>query len=201
MPNPASEFSIPQKVAALMAGFDRPWMVAGGWAADLFLQEITRTHGDIEIAIFRPDQLRLQAYLSGWNLMKVIPGEGKKPAAWGEGEYLKMPIHEIHAFSDNNDPSELEILFNEVSDNKWIFRRKPTISLPLANSIMKTANGLPFLSPEIILLYKAKNPSFKDEADFHRLYPRLDPSRQLWLRAAVETCYPEHRWLSLLGPV
>lgn len=46
-----------QSVASLMSGFNNSWGIAGGWAIDLFIGKETREHKDIEIAIFRKDQL------------------------------------------------------------------------------------------------------------------------------------------------
>jgi hypothetical protein len=54
-----------------MRGFEPDWFVAGGWAIDLFLEKTTRPHEDIEIAIFRKNQLALQDYLDGWLLKKA----------------------------------------------------------------------------------------------------------------------------------
>ncbi|HEY8562140.1 MAG TPA: hypothetical protein VIL74_17330 [Pyrinomonadaceae bacterium] len=40
-------------VRCSMRGFEPDWFIAGGRAIDLFLGGTTRTHADIEIAIFR----------------------------------------------------------------------------------------------------------------------------------------------------
>jgi len=57
-------FEEPMNVLDRMGKFDRPWFIAGGWAVDLFLGRVTRSHKDIEIAIVRADQGALRAYLS-----------------------------------------------------------------------------------------------------------------------------------------
>src|SRR3989304_4624999 len=53
---------------------------------------------------------------------------------------------------------ELEILLNEGEGPRWRFRRDPRITRPLALAGMRTADGVPFLAPEIVLPYKAKEP-------------------------------------------
>ncbi len=58
----------------------------------------------------------------------------------------------------------------------------------------------PVLAPEIVLLYKAKSPAAKDEADFRASYPALDEPRRRWLLAALELCHPANPWLHLLSP-
>src|SRR5882724_11829263 len=41
----------PAEMAARLSGVTAPWYVAAGWAIDLFLGEVTRPHGDIEIGV------------------------------------------------------------------------------------------------------------------------------------------------------
>lgn len=40
--------------------FTAPWIIAGGWAIDLFLKKQTRQHSDVDILVDRKDQLALQ---------------------------------------------------------------------------------------------------------------------------------------------
>lgn len=49
-----------QSITSLMAGFNKTWGIAGGWAIDLFIGKETREHKDIEIAVFRKNQLYLK---------------------------------------------------------------------------------------------------------------------------------------------
>jgi hypothetical protein len=42
-----------------MAGYRRPWWVAGGWALDLVLGRKTRPHADLEISMLTGDQQAL----------------------------------------------------------------------------------------------------------------------------------------------
>ena len=80
----------------------------------------------------------------------------------------------------------------------WVFRRDPRIRRPLAEAIEADAAGIPYLAPEIVLLFKAKAARDKDEADFARVLPRLAPHRVAWLREALELVQPEHDWLGRL---
>jgi hypothetical protein len=41
------------------------------------------------------------------------------------------------------------------------------------------------ISPEIQLLYKAKDPRPRDQTDFKRIVPQLDPGARAWLRDAL----------------
>jgi len=56
-------------------------------------------------------------------------------------------------------------------------------------------DGVPFLRPEIVLLYKAGEPSPKNDTDFEAVHKVLSENARSWLRRALELCDPSHRWL------
>ena len=80
----------------------------------------------------------------------------------------------------------------------WIFRRDPRIRLKAASLRSRTADGIPYLQPEVVLLFKAKAVHPKDEMDFAAVLPHLESSRRLWLRDALTLVHPEHPWLESL---
>jgi hypothetical protein len=117
-----SDFIEPKAVRGLLDALECDWGIAGGWAIDLFLDRITRKHQDIEIAIFRENQLVLQQYLSsrGWFLEYVHHGE---MFPWPIGQNLALPVHEIWCRNPNGPPRDLEVLLNERDAGVFIFRR------------------------------------------------------------------------------
>lgn len=188
-------FRPPARVQVLMRGFAPDWFIAGGWALDLFLGRETRAHRDIEIAIFRQDQLALQDHLRDWNLQIAADGQ---LTAWKRGEFLEPPLHAIHCFSARRELPFLEVLFNESANGVWQFRRRPAITKPLAELFLTNDSGIRFLCPEVVLLYKSKNPRAADEQDFSAAVGSLRAESKNWLRAALAVCHPNHPWLSRL---
>jgi hypothetical protein len=186
----------PDEVAAavthLMGGFGRLWCLAGGWALDLFLGGVTRAHGDVELAIFREDQSRLHGHFNGWRFTTSL---NRVRTPWLDGEVLELPIHEIHAYSADEPPTSIEFLLNERDQDNWVYRRDRTIVLPLERAVLSTAFGVDVLSPEIVLLFKSKQPRPKDEADFETALPRLDDDQISWLCSALRTSDPAHPWI------
>lgn len=180
------------KVAALMRGFKFEWCVAGGWAIDLFLERETRPHDDIEIAIFRRDQISMQKHLDGWLLRKA---ENYQLSSWKKGEFLELPIHEIRCFDKTSESSQLEVLLNETDGENWVFRRNRSVTKPLSEFYLTSKSGVKFLCPEIVLLYKSKSPRPKDEQDFQKTVSHLNSASKEWLKNAFLICYAEHRWL------
>ena len=188
-------FDLPLNVAAILADFKFDWFIAGGWAIDLYVGKETRFHNDVEIAIFREEQLFLQNYLSDWNLRKVA---GKALTSWIKGEFLETPIHEIHCFNQTATPQNLEVLLNERSGSNWVYRRNQSITKLLTECYLLSNNNIRFLCPEIVLLYKSKNPREKDAQDFELVSARLETERKNWLKNALTICHPEHDWLRKL---
>jgi len=76
-------------------------------------------------------------------------------------------------------------MLDEADGDTWVFRRQPTVRRPLTEVIRRTPDGIPYLSPEIQLLYKAKLPREKDQEDFARVVPQLSPEERIWLRDAL----------------
>jgi hypothetical protein len=72
--------------------------------------------------------------------------------------------------------------------------------LPYDRVIERTADGIPYGRPEIILLFKAKPARPKDDDDFAAVLPRLDTARRSWLAEAIDLVHPGHRWLAELDP-
>lgn len=181
-------------IKTVMSDFNKDWFFAGGWAIDIFLGKETRDHPDIEIGIFREDQIELKQVLDNWEFKKVVKGEF---ISWNN-EFLELPVHEIHAINNMNK-QELEILLNEFDADNWRFRRDLRISYPLQSAIKYSKVGLPYLAPEIVLLYKVRNTREKDHKDFLSVKDNLNFKQQNWLRQAMKIHEPKHEWIHLLG--
>jgi hypothetical protein len=91
-------------------------------------------------------------------------------------------------------------VFREPADgDTWMCRRDESIRLPYDRVIERTADGLPYLRPEIVLLFKAKHTRPKDDEDFAVVLPRLSAERRAWLADALRLVHPGHRWLGQLS--
>jgi hypothetical protein len=182
-------------VACLMGEFARSWFFVGGWAIDLFLGAVTREHNYVDIGIYRSAQSLLRLWLQDWELSKVSEGNS---SPWQPGEWLDPPIHEIHASAEFGPIRKLEVLFQEEAQEQWIFRRNKSVAALKREILLTTNEGIPYLSPEIVLLYKAKQLRKKDECDFESVCGRLSDRQRGWLRNALDICHPNHIWLCRL---
>jgi hypothetical protein len=189
----------PRRVATLLRDFAPLWGICGGWAIDLFLNRVTRSHGDVDVAILRGDQKAMQTYLEahGWTLEKAIAGD---LIPWMAHERIELPVHTIWCRNPAHTPDFLEILFNEAAGDLFLFRRDPAIRLPLRRAFITARSGLPILAPEVALLYKSNSPDLpKNAADFHHALPRLSAEQRVWLATALRRTNPAHPWLAKMG--
>jgi hypothetical protein len=90
-----------------------------------------------------------------------------------------------------------EFLRNEHTEQNWIFRGDEAVTRPLAE-VGAEHDGVPFLRPEIVLLYKASELSPKNDADFAAVRPQLSQTASRWLREALEVVDPRHPWVPRL---
>jgi hypothetical protein len=68
-------------------------------------------------------------------------------------------------------PAMPGFLLEQSTTSRWVFRRYPVVTRPLAQVATTTSDGVAVLRPEIALLFKAKATRFKDQGDFDRVSP------------------------------
>jgi hypothetical protein len=186
----------PADLARLLSGLGAPWWICGGWALDLFLRRETRRHDDLDVAVLRRDQPALFRHMRAWDLRYATPEHTLEP--W-DGQHLEPPIHGIWARRSNEAtaPWTCEFLLNEHTDRDWIFPRNEAVTRSL-DEVGAERDGVPFLCPEIALLYKASEQSPKNEADFAAVRPHLTQTASLWLRQSLGVIDPRHPWVPQL---
>jgi aminoglycoside-2''-adenylyltransferase len=185
----------PQQAACELAGIDVPWCVVGGFAIDLFLGEPTRSHEDLEISIPRAAFAALRQQLSAFKFHTV-----------GKGQVRTLPPDALPGIETNQNwvldaaanVWRMDVMLGPGDSDTWIFRRDERIRAP-RRQMVSTRDGVPFLNPEGVLLYKAKAQRPKDEQDFAAVRPRLDPQATTWLREALLLVHPEHAWIHALA--
>ena len=168
------------------------WWIAGGHALELFLGRSIRDHADVDVLVLRSEQMLVQTHLVGWDLRVAHSGRLRP---WRAGEQLELPQHAVWARRDLNGAWQLELVFGEDVAGAWHYRRNPRISVPLDELGSSDARGIPYLRPELILLFKAQAPRKRDELDFEAVLPALVGTA----RAQLARWLPSgHQWLARL---
>ncbi|MEV6304260.1 hypothetical protein AB0M02_32975 [Actinoplanes sp. NPDC051861] len=184
----------PGEVARRLAGAEVPWYVAAGWALDLFRGGQSRTHHDIEVGVPAGRFAEIRSRFPG--LVFDAVGDGRiREAASAED------LAETHQ-TWLRDPATGDYLldvFREPHDGPtWICRRDPSLRLPYASIIHHTPDGIPYLIPELVLLFKAKATRPKDQADFEGVLPLLSAAQRSALAGWLTRVHPAHAWLAAL---
>jgi len=189
--------SISQTVE-LMTGLEVPWWIAGGWAIDLFLNRSTRDHADIDVLVRRTDQVSVSLHFSklGWELWEVDRPGHLRPLKLDET--VRSTVHDVWCRPDRRSMWALQLMLAESDGDQWIYRRDSEVTLPLSEVGFHTADGVPYLAPQIELLFKSKSPRPQDEADFNLTAPELPTTARRWLASAIRRTDPTHPWLSRL---
>lgn len=173
-----------------------PWYVAAGWAIELFLGERRREHEDLELGVPAARFSELLPALSGLDFHVVTAGTAVPLAEAGE---LLESTHQTWGLDRAANRWRVD-LFREPSEGAtWVCRRDETIRLPYDRVIEHTGDGIPYLRPELVLLFKAKHARPKDEVDFAAVVPRLTDGRRAQLAEWLALVHPGHFWLADLS--
>lgn len=185
----------PREVAAVMRGFRRPWWIAGGYAIDALCGQGRREHGDIDIGLFAADQVAVRTHLRGWDPHAADPPGTLRP--WAEEEALPAEVHDIWVRRDEADAWRFQLMLNPRDGDDWVYRRDSRIRRPIGDLVW-WREGIPYLAPEIQLLFKSKGAREKDRQDFEDALPLLEREQRQWLAAALGVASPGHEWLERL---
>ncbi|MEZ5549376.1 MAG: amino acid transporter [Pseudomonadales bacterium] len=185
----------PRQVSRILGSATPVWCVVGGWAIDLWLGRVTRPHSDIEIAAPRSDFVELRRFFEpGYRLYAVGDGE-----SFGLDGNQPMPSekHQCWIADSTAGRWRLDLMLEPGDSQTWVCRRDERIKEPRGRMIDRS-DGIPFLKPEGVLLYKAKAHRAKDQADFESCLPHLSPAARSWLATYLSLVQPGHQWLDAL---
>jgi hypothetical protein len=185
--------STPADAAELLAGFEHPWWVAGGWAIQAFTA-VERPHEDLDVSIFRRDVAAFRAKVKDryhlWSnaggMLRPMTDERPDPIEDGDQIWLRE-----HALA----PWRYDIVLNPDRDGRWVFRRDPALDFELDEVTWVAPDGIRYITPEMALAYKARQLRPKDQRDLAVTLPLLSSGRRAWLRDMVAHLHPGHHWL------
>jgi Aminoglycoside-2''-adenylyltransferase len=187
----------PAEVARRLADVRTRWYVVAGWSIDLHLGTQTRPHDDIEIGVPREGFASVRSALGAFDcdvVGSVVDGEQ------GRRWPLESPAFDEHFqtwFRDRASGTyHLDVFRDPHDGDTWLCRRDTSIRLPYDDLVLRTDAGIPYMAPEVVLLFKAKGNRPKDRVDLAAVLPSLSPRQLTWLRGAVATVHPGHPWLT-----
>lgn len=195
------------------------WFLIGGWALDLFVGKKLREHKDIEISIWRDEAHLLFEYFKT-NSVELVTGNSRYQYIKSTSEIDNRGHLIIRDIQQSNVKINLEIFITDRRDNLWIFRKQSSLRFSIEEVIFEYAQGVKYLAPHFILLYKAwffphleviikdlpiteKNYILKcwetDCHDFQKIWPLLNLNQKKVLQHLLQTHTPGIPWLKTMA--
>lgn len=172
------------------------WWTAGGYALELHTARSWRTHADIDISICGSDTGPLRSYLAEWDIYVAADGV---LTPW-DGQLLDPAKHQNNLWcrETTDGPWRFDVPVGDGDATEWIYRRDRKIRLPWNEAVISAPNGVPYLTPELALLFKSKNLRAKDTLDARETIPTLG---LVHLRRLKLLQNADHHWQRLLADI
>jgi hypothetical protein len=186
----------PPTFAREMEGFDRPWWVVGGWAIEA-ATGYRREHEDTDVSLLACDVPAFVEFMRGrWHVWNNVGGVlhplGDRWAT------VDDPASQLWVRANAAAPWIVDIPLTPDDDGKWTHKFLPDHVDEVENVTWVADDGIRYLLPEIVLVYKARLRREKDEPDFDATLPTLADDRRARMRDALVSLVPDHHWLDRL---
>jgi hypothetical protein len=186
----------PAELQPEMAGFNRPWWVVGGWAIEA-ATGFQREHEDTDISILCCDVPAFVAYMSGrWHVWNNV--DGVLHPLGDRWMTVDEPDSQLWLRANAASPWIVDVPLTPDRDGLWTNKRIPAHVAPVREVTWAGSDGIRYLHPEIVLLFKARLHREKDDHDFGAALPVLSEEPRSWLRKALADIAPDHPWLARL---
>ncbi|MDN5855717.1 MAG: hypothetical protein L0K86_23320 [Actinomycetia bacterium] len=186
----------PAEVAAELDGLPCPWWIVGGWAIEA-ATGYQREHEDTDISILSGDVPTFVEHLRDrWHIWNNVGGIlhplGDR---WPD---VEEPQSQLWLRASAASSWVLDVPLTPSDDGLWTNKRLPDHVAPIDDVTWVADDGIRYLRPEIVLVYKAALRRPKDDPDFDATLPILTAERRAWMRHALSTIAPDHHWLDKL---
>lgn len=184
----------PVDAVALFEGAPFRWWIGGGRALELHLQQTWRFHDDLDVGVCRYQAPAVYAWLSKWDLHIAAAG---RLSPW-DGRHLDADRSENNVWVRSSPGSSwrFDVTIGDGTEAQWIYRRNPRIRRSWNRAVPTTDNGVPYLAPDLQLLFKSTAGRPKDALDAAKVIPALDSDEVAFLDRHLP---PAHPWRRLLG--
>ena len=209
-----------KETAELLSAGGFEYQFCAGQAIDLFLGRETRVHGDIDICAYWSERNDIIRYMQsqGFEVYEMLGGgRAHKITDLAVQMYQKRnifcvkddcPLMKLYPLDENDccwleffhigqtELNFIEFLFNDRSETHFEYARDREIKRAIDKAIL-SRDGIPYLAPEICLLYKSTDIEREGyQQDFELTYPELNDEQKLWLQNALKRLYPDgHKWI------
>ena len=186
----------PTELQDQLRGFDRPWWIVGGWAIEA-ATGYRRDHEDTDLSILSCDVPAFVEFMKGrWHVWNNVGGVlhplGER---WPD---VDEPRSQLWLRADAKSPWVVDIPLTPDLDGSWTNKYVEGHVAAVEDVTWTDDDGIHYLLPEIVLVYKARLRRPKDDPDFDATLPIVTEHRRAWMRDALTTLVPDHPWLDRL---
>ena len=185
----------PEQLAAKLSDVAAQWYVVGGWALDLWHGKQRRDHEDLEFATGPESVVKIAAQLSELTFFEAKDGDLRSPGCW---EQIPDTAWQYWGADLRAGRWRVDMMLERGTSSHWIYKRDPKITQAREQAVRTSNDGIRYLAPANVLLFKAKHCREKDENDFQAALPELSGEDRTSLRCWLSLVYPEHSWLRYL---
>jgi len=182
----------PDQLATKLMGVAVPWYVVGGWALDLWHGEHRRDHDDLEFAVSPESAAAVAAHLSELRFFEAKAGTLTAFDAW---KHIPETAWQFWGADLSAERWRVDMMLERGTPSHWVYKRDPNIVQARAQAVRTSADGLRYLAPANVLLFKAKHCRAKDQDDFEAALPKLSAKDRACLREWLALAHPGHSWL------
>lgn len=182
------------EVAELFADAPFRWWISGGHALELHVGRSWRQHDDVDVGICRAQAPAVHARLREWDLYVAAAGD---LSSW-DGHPLRIDMDEnnVWARRSSQQPWAFDLTVNECTEDEWVYRRDSSVFRRWQDAVLEAPSGIPYLAPELQLLFKSKHLRAKDHDDARHVIPAMEHGRRVWLSKHLDS---DHPWQHILG--
>lgn len=188
----------PPELFARIEKFNRGWYVVGGWALDIWHGHQTRPHEDLEFCVILDHIEHCRVRLSDLEFFSVID---EKLIHLPSSEPAPVDLWQFWGADMATGCWRVDMMVERGTGETWSYKRQPSIQLPRTAAIRMNADGISYLAPALVLLFKAKYMRQKDIDDFSRHAPKLEAQEIADLMRWLDDTHPGHGWIASLGEI
>lgn len=183
-----------EQAALLFSEAPFRWWISGGHALELHIGKTWRSHEDIDVGVCSSQVAEAYVWLPDWELYIAAAG---RLTAW-DGRRLDGARSENNAWARESpdSPWRFDLTVGPCTPQHWENRRDPSVTRPWNHAVLHSPSGVPYLAPDLQLLFKAKHPRRKDHIDAEEVIPVLDSQARGFLAQHLS---PQHPWQRLLA--
>jgi len=135
------------------------WVLCGGHSLDLILGKQTRSHGDIDIGVFRSELLSCLHAIGKESVFLCSSAGTRTP--W-DGEPVPAAVHDIWVSDSLREHWMLQVMVFDDEGEKVFYRRDPRITWSKDRHSLRIGE-IRVLNPLITFLYKTNKTNLEEK--------------------------------------